>query len=259
LSHAKTHMDIAMSPTLLDMPVEMIDAIVDELPRSFEHLMVCRHDIKQLRRVCRELESKTRRRFAQECFSSLLPMITPGGFDSAHHIMGEDIFRNSVCDIELHVGRGIGDPDEDDTDWDLTTDYIMADGFRTDFWKVTKRAQRMKKVNIVSPCFPSDAMGEDRSNIILGWRKVVVDALEAMSHPEGFQLTTFELGSNEGIPTPIHLLASIPKASTIFGELTELSLYNFIEEEDDDDDDGVMSSSCQNRAGWPQPGRYIAA
>jgi hypothetical protein len=225
-----------MAPALLDMPVEIINAIVDELPNTWGHLMTCRHDIKQLRLVCTELESKTRRRFAQECFSSLTPMITPGGFSSAHHIMDDDTFRNSVCDIELHVGRGIGGPNDNDTDWDLTTDYIMDGIFESDFSVLVERAQLVKKVNILSPCIPSDATIEDEENINYGWQNVVMDAFAAMATPTGFQLKTFELGSNEGISTPIHLLENIPKASAIFAELTELCLYNLAEGEETEDD-----------------------
>jgi hypothetical protein len=104
-----------MAPTLLDMLVEIIDAIVDELMETWQYSMTCWHDIKKLRLVCRDLESKTRRRFASEVFSSLMPKITYGGFNSAHHILNDETFRNSVWDIELDFEHDIEDPDDDDT------------------------------------------------------------------------------------------------------------------------------------------------
>jgi hypothetical protein len=161
-------------------------------------------------------------------------MITPGGFSSAHHVMNDETFRNSVCDIELCVGQGIGDPDDDDTDWDLTMHYIINGSFRSDFLILVEQAQHVKKVNIVSPCIPSDATIIDEINIKCAWRKVVVDAFAAMTSPKGFKLKMFELGSNEGFLTPIQLLASISKTSNVFSKLTNLSLYNIVEDDEEE-------------------------
>lgn len=93
-----------MPPTLLDMPIEMLDAIVDGLPEDSVTEHRRRDDLKQLRLTCREIEEKTRIRFGREFFFGLVARIVPGGFDTAQHVLDDAIFRQSVRSLDIHTG-----------------------------------------------------------------------------------------------------------------------------------------------------------
>jgi hypothetical protein len=222
-----------MRTTLLDMPIEIIDAIIDKLPRAEENAVHCRHDIKQFRLVCTDIESKTRRRFAQECFSNLQPMLTRGGFDNAHHVMDDDTFRNHARGIELYFARNVveehGPSNEIEATGDLDTDYVMDGTFKSDFLALLKRSYQVRKVCITSPLLPihdTENLGEVMNR---GWRKLALDALAAIATCKTIHLREFTLGRNEGLPITVQDLASISEASLIFSKLTKLSLYGILE------------------------------
>jgi hypothetical protein len=226
-------MDTTMRTTLLDMPIEIIDAIIDKLPRAELNDVQCRRDIKQFRLVCTNIESKTRRRFAQECFSSLLPTLTRGGFDNAHHIMDDDTFRNNVRGIELNFARNVveehGPNNEIEATGDLDAGYVMDGTFKSDFLALLNRFHEVGKVCITSPLLPIHDT-EDLDEVMnRGWRKLALDALAAIATCKTIHLKEFALGRNEGLPITVQDLASISEASITFSELTRLSLYGILE------------------------------
>jgi hypothetical protein len=227
-------MDIIMTTTLLDMPIEIIDAIIDKLPKTPQYTGMCRHDIKQLRLTCIYIETKTRRRFAQEFFSSLAPLLTPGGFDNVRHILDNETFRNSVRGIKLCFTRNVveehGPNDHKiQTTGDCDTGYILDGAFKSDFLALLDRANQVTKVSILSPRFSIHDTEDSEENMSCGWRILTLHALTAMATSQTLHLKEFALGSNEGLSIPVQDLASIPEASMIFSELTKLSLSGILE------------------------------
>lgn len=82
--------------TLASLPVEIFQHIVDELPHTWDKNVRQRHNLKQCRLTCREIEAKTRIPFGKYFFSRYIIRVAPGAFDVAHQVMADDTFRTQV-------------------------------------------------------------------------------------------------------------------------------------------------------------------
>ena len=95
-----------MAPTLPDLPIEVLDHIIDELPETAKGGFLRRHDLHSFRSACRTLENNTRVRFGKESFGALKIRVRPGSFQTAHNVANNDDFRKILMTLNIDFGDG---------------------------------------------------------------------------------------------------------------------------------------------------------
>jgi hypothetical protein len=151
--------------TLPSLPVELFHHIIDELPDTWTNHRYIKLDLKQFRFACREIDFKTRTGFSKHFFSCCEIRVGPGGFERAHQITADSIFRTQVEWLELCLDH-LNAPFNDDADHKATTDYIMGGAFRSAFTKLTTQAVRVEGLMLVSPRVAFGASAVLKSSMI---------------------------------------------------------------------------------------------
>lgn len=114
-----------MAPELVDMPVEIFDAIIDWLPPMIDGFKHC-HDLTNLRRVCCAIETKTRLRFGRDHMFEINVSVTPQYLLWNSGILADELFRTCVRQLNLYVGD-VGRPFKplnDDSMWGYGIDFL---------------------------------------------------------------------------------------------------------------------------------------
>jgi len=210
--------------TLPSLPIEIFHHIVDELPRTWQKIRR-RHDLKQLRLTCREIELKTRIRYGREFFFGLTVTVAPGCFEAPHSIMNDAIFRNSPTHLDIWMDNDKTAFDET-VDFQATIEYTKNGHFRMDLESLLNRTQRMTSLAILSPRVSSAATMEIRQKIEDAWHEAVRATLAAISALGRLRLHDLTVGLDEplALTTPTSLLSDTPSDSRMFDEMSALTL-----------------------------------
>jgi len=211
----KGHAALTMT-TLPSLPIEIFHHIVDELPRTWQKIRR-RHDLKQLRLTCREIELKTRIRYGREFFFGLTVTVAPGCFEAPHSIMNDAIFRNSPTHLDICMDNDRTAFDET-VDFQATIEYTKSGGFKMDLESLLTRAQRTTSLSLLSPRVSSGATMEIKGKIQDACHIMIRATLAIVSALSRLRLHSLDIGLNDplSLETPVSLLYEMPSDSNAF-------------------------------------------
>ncbi|KAF1836894.1 hypothetical protein BDW02DRAFT_645848 [Decorospora gaudefroyi] len=184
-----------MAPTLPDLPVEIFNQIIDELPYSWLHerprRMRRKQEILSLRCLSRDVEIKTRIRFGEEFFFTL-PI------------------------------------------WDDTIEYLSSVSFVTDLVKCCDGMPRLTALTFGGPVKSSAASVGVQQRIQHTWEKTVSNVLVLLSVHKSLNLNALAFGREPrnglhglSLPTPIHLFTTGALGAGFLETLKTLKLLGF--------------------------------
>jgi hypothetical protein len=216
-----------MAPTLPDLPVELLDHIIDELPGTYEGFCVRKHDLKSLRRVSRKLENKTRIRFGKDFFLAVVIGPGPGRFKNAYNVANDADFRQSVrvLDIDAFEERSEKVPGVD-----LTSLCASNGAFGLDLDRCMREFTSLECITLTSPRIPllvfSTALVRYRALIRFAWFRIVADLIRLLSVHAELPLVELAIGSDDKLtfPIPIHLFYWTPTEVPVLKTLERLEL-----------------------------------
>lgn len=96
-------------PTLLDLPNELLDAVIDQLPsdRDQHHYILGPHhkDLKSLRLACCDLELRTKIRFGKEFFGAIeVDLVTPKSLRRIDAVLDHTTLGESIKVLMIGIG-----------------------------------------------------------------------------------------------------------------------------------------------------------
>jgi len=131
--------------TLSSLPVDIFHHVIDELPVvKVQNGQSRKQDLKSLRLSCREIETKTRRRFGQEFFGALaVTLANERRFESAHRISANGTFSNRVTQLCVRVHEK-NEPLDSRIEYQDTMFCMTIGDFKSGFEKLVSAAARYK-------------------------------------------------------------------------------------------------------------------
>jgi hypothetical protein len=153
----------------------------------------------------------------------------PNGFLNAYTAANDNNFRNSITAIDIYIMLDSGYPDLS-TEFQTSLNYISSGAYKLDFESLMTRAPGMKRLNVLcSNRSPSGTLEAQRSAED-AWCQLVTDNLAVLTTLEHVRLKCLSVGDRwiGSMITPPKVLYGMPKDSTVFEELEELYLHQFM-------------------------------
>jgi hypothetical protein len=166
-----------MAPTLPDMPVEIFDHIIDQLPHTWNG-NYRRHDLKNLRSASRKLENRTRIRFGKEFFRAHMIRIGPGSFRISHNVLNDADCRKSPRTLVISFGRV---PLDETADYEVAYMYASRGRFKSALNRCMSQSTRLESIILKSPRVLSEAPEGLLWTMNWAWWRVVRDTLCLLS------------------------------------------------------------------------------
>ena len=219
-----------MAPTLPDLPVELLEHIIDELPETYDGCCQRKHDLKSLRRVNRQLENKTRIRFGKDFFFAVVIGPGPGRFKNAHNVANDADFRQSVKTLDID---GYAERFKKVPGIDLGSLCASNGAFGLDLDRCMREFTRINCIALISPRIPmlvlSSPLDRFRALVRFAWFRIVADLIRLLSVHAELPLVELILGSDDKAdkltcPIPIHLLYWTPTEVPVLKTLKRLEL-----------------------------------
>lgn len=170
-----------MAPTLSDLPVEIFDAIIDQLPKGHalaDHgVRTLMKDLKSLRQTCRQVESQTRRRFAKTIFGTVsMDILKLVSLQKADAALGEETFQEHIRFV--HAYFSAFELKADNTSgWDVDATDNSTEVFHRRFRNVLEKAQCIESLQLSSPRVSFRVTPQVTTNIERIWHQVFQAAL----------------------------------------------------------------------------------
>jgi hypothetical protein len=223
-----------MAPTLADMPVEIFHLIIDALPMVQHDGAPYRHSLKQLRQVNGQVEAKTRVRFGHEFFNTLHLSVPLGHSEVTDRVLMDPIFRNSIRTIEIypHYDTNIFGGD---ISLEKLGKHVVEGSFKTDFERLMKAAKCVTSLVVEgwNKRSADDRWNANRVNSKSIWQGLVKGVLTVLFTLKDVRLKNLRLGHHipDELQTPLFLFCGLPKNSSTFHQLTNLTLWYVVSEQ----------------------------
>jgi hypothetical protein len=234
-----------MATTLTDMPLDIFHHIIDELPKYRlvnEHAVTPRPwHLREFRLVSRTIETKSRVRFAQEFFTSIVVAVPLQLSERVQHISKDAILRNGVRNMKIRIDfpreLAIDDSDSklghDQNYRKKLEDYLIKCSFKSDFLTTIHHVKSLKVSSKLhsATSHGGDLMSRDDNRVV--WRRMAREVLKTVLMVGAIRLENIQIGDNRSWGTEVHpgLLRDLPEISANLSELTSLRLINFVDGE----------------------------
>ncbi|KAH6351793.1 hypothetical protein HBI37_039520 [Parastagonospora nodorum] len=225
-----------MVSTLAELPVELLNVIIHELPNIGPTNAKYRDDLMNLRLVCQTIETKTRRRFLREFCRGVKIDVPyrevkedgeyyPDMYDNPE--FQEFVQAYTICLAQLDLSP------EDVGAWTHFTEFIMDDSLKGEFDRHLKHCANLETLHLCGPPLPSGISLELQEKINLAWQKAFRDILTTAFSDEGLRLKVLMLGVGgpQALPIPTYMFQGIPKTSKFLSKLDKLTLATIIDED----------------------------
>jgi hypothetical protein len=231
-----------MALTLSDIPTEVLELIVDELPMVKISNKVCGPpDLMSLRLVSREIYLKTKGRFGL-CFLRKLIVPVPmkrGG--RVQGILNTAVLRDRVKHIEMHIDYSYFKKlsSKHSNECEAFEEYLTKEHFKQHLEELWEKADQARSLKILSTwCGPRRIPSTPRENRLRdNWRQLLRQVLSSLFAQESFRLEDLQIGDSEAqdyISTSTSQLQGFAKDSNILSKLTNLRVFRLVGEEKTD-------------------------
>jgi hypothetical protein len=227
-----------MAPILLDIPTEVLELIVDELPMVKISNKVCGPpDLMSLRLVSRGIYLKTKGRFGLYFLRKLIVPVPMKRGGRVQGILNTAVLRDRVKHIEMHIDYGYFKKlsSKHSNEYEAFEEYLAKEHFKQHLEELWEKADRAKSLKILSTWYgPRRLLSIPREDRLRdNWRQFLRQVLSSLFTQESFRLEDLQIGDSEAqdyISTSTSQLQKLAKESSILSKLTNLHLFRFVRE-----------------------------